>query len=265
MTSVYKTLVTLSFAAVASLSVPVALADSSDASCEVHRKGDLIKKASGPCQFSQRQGNITITLKNGNVWNLRGTDMANNYRDNDNHNVTRHMEGQAHVYKWQHRNIKVSFNSAGNSQGGGVPQAQMARFCQGEASSTLSVRPTEIMTESVRRQGGRYIVEGQTPPSGSNATKFKCTFDGNGQFENVVVTQRGGNHHQSNNRPNQGTIPPAARARCLNNFGGGASTNVRTVSALRPGFWEVIMDSQNRSVACTVTDAGQIEDWVELN
>lgn len=160
----------------------------------------------------------------------------------------------------------TSSPGSSNSQSGGVPQAQMGRYCMGEASAELNVRPTYIKVEPVHRENGQFIVNGRSQVRGYDATDFRCVFSNNGRFEGVVVTRGGnGQNNQPATRPSQGTIPTAARARCLNMFGGGASTSVRQVSALRPGFWEVIMDSPNRSVACTVTDSGEIENWVELN
>lgn len=168
----------------------------------------------------------------------------------------------------------IEVNCGGQSGGyesaqQGVPQGQMQRYCQGEASGSLGVRPTEISTSAVQRiNGGRFAVQGQTPQSGYNVTRFECTFDPNGVFEQVLVTGRPGDYgNNANNQSNQGDIPPAARSRCLSTFGGGGSSRVTKVSALRPGYWEVMMENgaNGRSVACTVTASGQIEDWVELN
>jgi len=143
----------------------------------------------------------------------------------------------------------------------------MQRYCQGEASSSLNVRPTEISTQPVQRiNGGRFSVQGQTPQSGYNVTRFECTFDRNGVFEQVLVTSRPGG--QSNNTQHgSASIPAAARSRCVSMFGGGSSSRVTKVSALRPGFWEVMLENDNnkRSVACTVRSDGEIQDWVELN
>jgi hypothetical protein len=47
----------------------------------------------------------------------------------------------------------------------------------------------------------------------------------------------------------------------------GVPAKVETVSPLRPGFTEIILreNFSGRHIACTVTDDGTIEDWVELN
>ena len=43
-----------------------AFADTASANCEVRKGGDTRKGATGPCTFSQRQGYISLQLKNGN-------------------------------------------------------------------------------------------------------------------------------------------------------------------------------------------------------
>jgi hypothetical protein len=47
----------------------------------------------------------------------------------------------------------------------------------------------------------------------------------------------------------------------------GVPAKVETVSPLRPGFTEIILreNASGRRIACTATDKGSIEDWVELN
>jgi hypothetical protein len=59
----------------------VARADSTDATCDVRKDGDKQKGKSGPCTFSQRQGYISIDLKNGDTISLNPAGSANHYRD----------------------------------------------------------------------------------------------------------------------------------------------------------------------------------------
>jgi len=153
-------------------------------------------------------------------------------------------------------------NSSSNSSANSVPEGQMSRYCMGEASAELNENPRYIATQPAVRSGNRYVVIGQTPESGSNVTTFECTFDHNGVFRGVEVTGRP--HHGGNSGSND-EIPYAAKNKCQEMMGG--SVNFGTISALRPGYWEVIMNQSNgsRSVACTVTSNGEIEDWVELN
>ena len=153
-------------------------------------------------------------------------------------------------------------DSGGSSSGDSVPEAQMQRYCQGEASAELDVRPNYISTFPVERSGNHYVVYGQSPPSGSNVTIFECKFNRHGVFRGVEVTRwanQGGNNSSSNELPSQ------ARKKCLDSFGG--SAKVTQVSALRPGYWEVIMQNNagSRMAACTVSSDGHIQDWAEMN
>jgi hypothetical protein len=47
----------------------------------------------------------------------------------------------------------------------------------------------------------------------------------------------------------------------------GGTVQIEQVSPLRPGYYEIIMKATDRArrVACTVSDSGSIEDWVEMN
>ena len=138
-----------------------------------------------------------------------------------------------------------------------VPKSQMERYCQGEASAELHVRPNYLETDKPERQDDHYIVRGSYSDDDENVT-FKCFFSTEGEFRKVNVTRHENNSHH-------GDIPEKASRRCTDRFGTGAE--IRTVSALKPGYWEVIIDYKygSRSVACTVQDDGHIEDWVELN
>ena len=54
-----------------------------------------------------------------------------------------------------------------------------------------------------------------------------------------------------------------AKKACAARFGGKSS--IKTVSALKPGWWEIILTGKKgRQVACTVDDSGKISDWVEM-
>ena len=54
-----------------------------------------------------------------------------------------------------------------------------------------------------------------------------------------------------------------AKKACAAKFGGKSS--IKTVSALKPGWWEIILTGKKgRQVACTVDDSGKISDWVDM-
>jgi hypothetical protein len=98
-----------------------ARADTAAATCEVRADGKVNKQATGPCQFSQRQGYVDITLANGVAHSLSPADKPNQYKDEKGRPVGRSMNGQAQVYKWGDKNvIVVSFDGgAGSGSGGG--------------------------------------------------------------------------------------------------------------------------------------------------
>jgi hypothetical protein len=105
-------------------------ADSTDATCDVRKEGDKQKGKSGPCAFSQRQGYISIDLKNGDTINLSPSGGAGQYRDQHGNKVTRTSAGTAGMsLKWQNgKRVEVtwsgdrygnsSHNSSYDSSGG---------------------------------------------------------------------------------------------------------------------------------------------------
>ena len=57
----------------------------------------------------------------------------------------------------------------------------------------------------------------------------------------------------------------SARVACKNRFGADKFKSFETISPLKPGYWELIMAGKNgKRAACTVSDSGKIEDWVNL-
>ncbi len=82
-----------------------------------------------------------------------------------------------------------------------------------------------------------------------------------GDFRGFKVTGRG----NANAGSDSSEIPWGAKNKCLETFADKAE--ITSISPLRPGYWEVIMQSKvsTRSVACTVNSDEYIEDWIELN
>lgn len=69
----------------------------------------------------------------------------------------------------------------------------------------------------------------------------------------------------SSGRPTAASGPSeVAKGACLYKIG--VDAGIEQTSALRPGYWEIIMKANrgNRKVACTVSDGGEIADWVEM-
>jgi hypothetical protein len=68
-----------------------------------------------------------------------------------------------------------------------VAPDDMAAYCRGEASAVYGVKPTYIQTENLKQtKKGAYVVKG-TADLGNQGTKhFKCRFDMNGEFRDVM-------------------------------------------------------------------------------
>lgn len=141
-----------------------------------------------------------------------------------------------------------------------VSEAAMLSHCAEAAATELGVMMNDVLTLPAERSGGKYHVYGQYPASGENITLFECQYDGNKNFTGLSV--KGHHGHQTEAA---GSAPRAAQRACADMMGG--PVQIEQVSSLRPGFYEIIMksDEQARRVACTVSDKGSIEDWVELN
>ncbi len=95
-----------------------ASADNADAYCEVRKGGETKEGRSGPCDFSQRQGYVSIDLRNGETWELAPADQANHFRDQKGNKVVRTASGDNHEYKWDNKKIIVTFGASGAASAG---------------------------------------------------------------------------------------------------------------------------------------------------
>jgi hypothetical protein len=141
-----------------------------------------------------------------------------------------------------------------------VAEPVMASHCAEAAATELGVMMNDVLTLPVERTGGKYHVYGQYPASGQNVTLFECQYDSNKHFLTISVQGHHGHHGQE-----ASSAPRAAQRACTDMMGG--TVNIEQVSPLRPGYFEIIMKATDRPrrVACTVSDSGSIEDWVEMN
>lgn len=110
-----------------------ALADSSDARCEVRKDGDTKNAQTGPCTFSQRQGYVDIDLRNGDTVSLTPGKKAGVYRDQKGNKVVRSKgNGNSEVFKWENgRKLVVTYlphnqSRAHASYQAGAPAADLA-------------------------------------------------------------------------------------------------------------------------------------------
>jgi hypothetical protein len=135
-----------------------ASADTAEATCEVRKDGEAKAGQSGACSFSQRQGYVDISLRNGESWNLMPGDAANQYRDQKGNKVVRTVEGQDHVYKWPNKKITVRFGgSSATSVSGGVADLQdmvNGRWVGGEVADEMARRGYKSVRNSV---AGGYV------------------------------------------------------------------------------------------------------------
>lgn len=120
---------------VASLGFAVAAnADTVDARCDVFPKGDDKATFSGLCSFSQRQGYITIDLKNGTTYELSPSgDKPGNYVDKDGKPAYREsgLGKRGQIYRLSKQSLYVywdtaPFNKSGSKGGALKPAAGKA-------------------------------------------------------------------------------------------------------------------------------------------
>ncbi len=154
----------------------------------------------------------------------------------------------------------VSFGAlAGMAHAKIVAEGELAQYCAQEAVGKLDVQRDSLMLLPVEKTRGIFHVYGQTDEA--SPTLFECRFDGKRKFMGMSV--KGGHDH--GNHAAAGA-PRAAMNKCMQMVG--VPAVVEKVSALKPGFHEIIIKEKatHRRVACTVPDDGsEIEDWVEMN
>ncbi len=101
-----------------------ALADTTEAMCEMRKDGETKQGATGPCTFSQRQGYVSIALRNGDRIELSPADKPDHFKDEKGKTVVRTVTGNGQEYKWDGKKLIVRWNtgsgSAASSGGGGV-------------------------------------------------------------------------------------------------------------------------------------------------
>jgi hypothetical protein len=96
-------------------------ADSTQARCEIYAKGSDKMEKMVPCTFSQRQGHITITRKDGVTYDLSPVgDKAGNFRDQDGHSVYRQSGlGEAGlIFRFPRQSVFVYWDNAASQPSG---------------------------------------------------------------------------------------------------------------------------------------------------
>jgi hypothetical protein len=135
-----------------------ALADTVNARCDVYPKGQDRATSSGSCTFSQRQGAVSIQLKNGKRYDLAPAgDRPGNYRDQNGREAYR-QEGlgdRGQIYRLANESIYVYWSNAAASNQSSQP-----------SSSQASKIPSTKMTARNANQIEVQITEGEFNFSG---------------------------------------------------------------------------------------------------
>ena len=88
-----------------------AVADDSNADCQVRENGDDKIQKSGPCDVFEARGYVWILLPTGDWFTLKPKNKADRFVDQGGKDVTRNFESDIPVYHWSHRHITVKMNS----------------------------------------------------------------------------------------------------------------------------------------------------------
>ena len=97
-----------------------AQADSREATCQLKKDGEKMKGKSGPCTFGQRQGYITIDLKNGDVVELRPGNGPDQYKDQNGNKVRRtDSSSSEQAFRWDNgKHLVVTLRPEYGGSGG---------------------------------------------------------------------------------------------------------------------------------------------------
>lgn len=178
-----------------------AMADSTEADCVVHERGEKKQNQSGSCLFSQRQGYVDIRLNNGKEYNLTPQDKPNVFNDQNGQRVKREASGNEHRYIWEHKNIKVRFNGGGSSHD------------SGQAHSAEPTTTTERLHFDASGSGGE-VSDSLTPGS----SKRYVLHGRDGQMLYVRVAARGaGMYYQVFNPDNSFMVEQTSASQELRN------------------------------------------------
>ncbi|MCU0224882.1 MAG: hypothetical protein MUF27_12625 [Acidobacteria bacterium] len=97
-----------------------ALADTAEAMCEMRKDGETKQGATGPCTFSQRQGYVSIDLRNGDRIELSPTGRPDHFKDQKGKSVVLTVSGNSNEYKWDGKKLIVRWTAgSGASSGSG--------------------------------------------------------------------------------------------------------------------------------------------------
>lgn len=85
-----------------------AVADDSNADCQVRENGKDKVQKTGPCTVVEARGFVWILLATGDWFVLKPKNKADRFVDQSGKDVKRDFQGDAPAYHWPHRHITVS-------------------------------------------------------------------------------------------------------------------------------------------------------------
>ena len=126
--SLFASLVVLALGGIAT----PALADSTQAMCEVRKDGHAKQGKSGPCTFSQRQGYIDLDLRNGETYSLSPGNQPNHFKDQKGNKVVRTQAGgNTQEFKWEGgTKVVVTFGGSASHSAGAAAGASPVAFAR---------------------------------------------------------------------------------------------------------------------------------------
>jgi hypothetical protein len=126
-------------------------ADTVDARCDVFPKGDDKATFSGLCSFSQRQGYITIDLKNGTTYELSHSgDKPGNYVDKDGKPAYREsgLGKLGQIYRLSKQSLFVYWDTAPFNKNGSKGGAIKPAVGKASTAKPSTSKPSAAKTEA---------------------------------------------------------------------------------------------------------------------
>ncbi len=136
-----------------------------------------------------------------------------------------------------------------------IPEYQMGRYCQGEASAEFGISPQAItMGDPWVGGAGNTNVEGES--SGPGAMRFECRFDPQGNFMFVRARPNAPQH-------GGGSGPTDLQIQACNavedRYG-----QVQETTPLKPGAWEIILMYNDGAYVCNVEADNRVTYFEKL-
>ena len=87
----------------------------------------------------------------------------------------------------------VAIAASNMAQAAPISRGNMPAYCRGEVAGIYGTRPRYVKTgKIVRAKDGSYSIIGMVDKGGEGIARFKCRFDGNRNFIEVMAFTRDG-------------------------------------------------------------------------